>query len=79
MAYQMYDDLADFFGEERRIGKTLGTDLAGGKITLPLLVLLEKLAAGDRDELLREIREGRPPQFAASCANGGSGSIWRGG
>ena len=64
MAYQMYDDLADFFGEERRIGKTLGTDLAGGKITLPLLVLLEKLAAGDRDELLREIREGRPPQFA---------------
>jgi len=30
-AYQMYDDLADFFGEEKQIGKTLGTDLRGEK------------------------------------------------
>jgi octaprenyl-diphosphate synthase len=61
VAYQIYDDLADFFGEEKRIGKTLGTDLAGGKITLPLLVLLEKLPAGEREGLLREIRECRSP------------------
>jgi octaprenyl-diphosphate synthase len=36
IAYQIYDDLADYFGEEKRIGKTLGTDLASGKLTLPL-------------------------------------------
>jgi octaprenyl-diphosphate synthase len=42
-AYQIYDDLADFFGDEHRIGKTLGTDLASGKLTLPLLVLLDRL------------------------------------
>ncbi len=41
-AYQIYDDLVDFFGEETRIGKTLGTDLATGKLTLPLLELLER-------------------------------------
>ena len=35
IAYQLYDDLADFVGEEQRIGKTLGTDLATGKLTLP--------------------------------------------
>ena len=60
-AYQMYDDLADFFGEEKRIGKTLGTDLSGGKVTLPTLVLLERLPANERDALLDEIRELRVP------------------
>jgi octaprenyl-diphosphate synthase len=60
-AYQMYDDLADFYGEEKRIGKTLGTDLSGGKVTLPTLVLLTKLRKRERDILLEEIRERRPP------------------
>ena len=63
IAYQIYDDLADFFGEEKRIGKTLGTDLAGGKVTLPLLALLQKLPAAEQAELLEEIRECRTPQF----------------
>lgn len=64
IAYQIYDDLADFFGEERRIGKTLGTDLASGKLTLPLLVLMERLPAADRAELAAEINGQRPPQLA---------------
>ncbi|HMJ89278.1 MAG TPA: polyprenyl synthetase family protein [Candidatus Acidoferrum sp.] len=40
-AYQVYDDCVDVFGSERTAGKSLGTDLAKGKLTLPLLVLLE--------------------------------------
>ncbi len=60
IAYQIYDDLADFFGREQRIGKTLGTDLASGKLTLPLFALREKLAAGDRAALEAEL-EGRAP------------------
>jgi octaprenyl-diphosphate synthase len=63
IAYQIYDDLADFFGEEKRIGKTLGTDLAGGKITLPLLLLLKKLPVRERAELLHEIRDQRTPHY----------------
>jgi octaprenyl-diphosphate synthase len=55
IAYQIYDDLADFFGEEKRIGKTLGTDLLSGKVTLPLLALLERLPATDRALLVDEI------------------------
>ncbi|MGH7995032.1 MAG: polyprenyl synthetase family protein, partial [Opitutaceae bacterium] len=47
IAYQIYDDLIDFFGEEARIGKTLGTDFASGKVTLPLLFLLERLPADE--------------------------------
>src|SRR5687767_5200787 len=41
-AYQIYDDCLDVFGSEGRAGKSLGTDLLKGKITLPLLVLLER-------------------------------------
>jgi octaprenyl-diphosphate synthase len=64
IAYQIYDDLADFFGEEKRIGKTLGTDLASGKLTLPLLVLMERLPAAARAELTAEILGQRPSQLA---------------
>jgi octaprenyl-diphosphate synthase len=64
IAYQIYDDLADYFGEEQRIGKTLGTDLASGKLTLPLLELLERLPSNERAELLEEIQGRRPPRLA---------------
>jgi len=60
IAYQIYDDLADFFGRETRIGKTLGTDLASGKLTLPLLYLRDRLPATERAELEAEL-EGRVP------------------
>lgn len=63
IAYQIYDDLVDFFGSEVRIGKTLGTDLASGKLTLPLFVLLERLPAAEAAELTAEITGKRPPQL----------------
>jgi octaprenyl-diphosphate synthase len=58
IAYQIYDDLADFFGREQRIGKTLGTDLASGKLTLPLIILQERVSAAERLTLEAEL-EGR--------------------
>lgn len=63
IAYQIYDDLADFFGEEKDIGKTLGTDLASGKITLPLLMLLDRLPADERAALVEEIQGRRSPRL----------------
>ena len=54
----------DFFGEESRIGKTLGTDFASGKLTLPLLALLERLPPAERTALTGEITGGHPPQPA---------------
>jgi octaprenyl-diphosphate synthase len=64
IAWQIHDDLADIFGEEARIGKTPGTDLASGKLTLPLLALLERLPATEADALRAEIVGARPPQLA---------------
>jgi octaprenyl-diphosphate synthase len=64
IAYQIYDDLADFFGRENRIGKTLGTDLASGKLTLPLLFLRERLPEVERLVLEAELQGRAVPQLA---------------
>jgi len=68
IAYQIYDDLADFFGDEARIGKTLGTDFASGKLTLPLIELAESLPEDERAELLGEICGERPGQMERRLA-----------
>jgi octaprenyl-diphosphate synthase len=64
IAYQIYDDLLDFVGEEDRIGKTLGTDVATGKLTLPLMLLLERLEAAERSTLILAMRGNGGTAFA---------------
>ena len=56
-AYQIYDDIADLWGEEALFGKTLGTDLAQGKLTLPLLLLFEKITRVQKAEILKNIQK----------------------
>jgi octaprenyl-diphosphate synthase len=46
-AYQIYDDCLDIVGNAERAGKTLGSDLRKGKLTLPVLYLLQMV---DREE-----------------------------
>ena len=50
MAFQIVDDRLDVAGDERRVGKTLGTDLSEGKTTLPVIFWLRSLPEGDRAE-----------------------------
>lgn len=50
-AFQMVDDLLDLIGEQQRTGKSLGTDWANGKMTLPLLHLRDLLPAAERSRL----------------------------
>lgn len=40
-AFQLTDDLLDFTASEETLGKAAGVDLLGGKVTLPLIYLLE--------------------------------------
>ena len=58
IAYQIYDDLTDFASSAEVAGKTLGTDWASGKVTLPVLCLLERSSAAERDYLLGQLRSG---------------------
>jgi octaprenyl-diphosphate synthase len=64
IAYQIYDDLADYFGSESKVGKTLGTDLESGKLTLPLIMLMQRIPQVERQELEAEILGHRPPQLS---------------
>lgn len=61
-AYQIFDDCVDIAGREQNAGKTLGTDLRKGKMTLPMLRLLRGAAAIDRERYCQLILEG---DFAA--------------
>ena len=54
-AYQIYDDCLDLVGSEEQFGKTLRTDLEKGKLTLPMLYLLEEAGNTQRDILQKRI------------------------
>lgn len=69
-AYQIYDDCLDIAGDERLIGKTLGTDLRKGKLTLPILMLLASVAGGDREQLNQLILEGRADEINSLLTRG---------
>lgn len=45
-AFQLIDDLLDFTSNDGVLGKAAGVDLLGGKVTLPLIYLLQESAEG---------------------------------
>jgi octaprenyl-diphosphate synthase len=58
MAFQIADDLLDLTGEEARTGKTLGTDLAQEKLTLPLILMLTRLPAARAEDVRQRLHAG---------------------
>ena len=64
-AYQVYDDCVDLFGSETAAGKSLGTDLAKGKLTWPVLLVWERANAADRAQLEGLIQNWQPKNFSA--------------
>jgi octaprenyl-diphosphate synthase len=62
-AYQIYDDCIDLFGSEAAVGKSLGTDLAKGKLTLPVLLAWERATPAERARLEEMIQNWQPPHM----------------
>lgn len=64
-AYQIYDDCLDLYGSETAAGKSLGTDLATGKLTLPMIVLLERATPADAAEITGWLHHWSPEHLPA--------------
>lgn len=62
-AYQVYDDCLDLFGSEASAGKSLGTDVAKGKLTLPVLIALNGARGAERTKLLGLLQAWEPRRF----------------
>lgn len=64
-AFQIYDDVLDIAGDEAKAGKTLGSDLRKGKLTLPILYLLQNSEPQDRDRICGTILGGSDDEIAS--------------
>ncbi|MCK9418341.1 MAG: polyprenyl synthetase family protein [Nitrospirae bacterium] len=51
LSFQITDDTLDYAADQKQLGKVLGKDLDEGKVTLPLIYLMRKADAGERDNL----------------------------
>lgn len=51
LAFQIVDDLFDYLADPDVTGKPVGSDLADGKVTLPLIAALRQAGAADRARL----------------------------
>jgi octaprenyl-diphosphate synthase len=54
VVFQLVDDLLDFTGDPKAVGKPVGSDLREGKVTLPLIHLLRHSNDGAGPRLIRE-------------------------
>lgn len=49
--FQIADDALDYFSDSKKVGKNVGDDFYEGKITLPLIFLLEKMSSDKKSKL----------------------------
>jgi octaprenyl-diphosphate synthase len=74
LAFQITDDILDITGDDKKIGKTLGTDAAQKKPTLPLIHYLQRQSSNQRKTLLETFSGEPEPEKLVQILND-SGSL----
>lgn len=59
IAFQIRDDILDYVGTSKIVGKPLGADIRDKKITLPLIYSLEKAEKSERARIIKLIKNGK--------------------
>ena len=64
-AFQIIDDVLDYDGDSHEMGKNLGDDLREGKVTLPLIIAMQRSCAEDAAVVRRAVEEGSAQNMQA--------------
>ena len=67
-AFQVIDDVLDYDGDVAEMGKNLGDDLREGKVTLPLIIAMQRGTGAERATIRQAIETGGTDQMAQIVA-----------
>ncbi len=67
-AFQVIDDVLDYDGDVLEMGKNLGDDLREGKVTLPLIIAMQRGTESERATIRHAIETGGTEQMAQIIA-----------
>jgi len=57
LIFQIIDDILDYTGQEKKIGKKIGDDLSQGKVTLPIILALKNGSSAQKRTLKNVLKE----------------------
>ena len=62
MAFQMIDDLLDLTGDQKSLGKSLGSDICQGRLTLPVIQAVSQADKKHKKWIIETLKTGQIDQ-----------------